>query len=180
MDGSYATRFTIHNMQVIKRRNKIREPCNTDWDQDDKIVRDDMLKKVKCTPPYWKTKDVSQRPDCNKMQEFKELFGMTLEKYNPPCRQITKLSYDYVDYPSTYYDARFNASIWGKYYYVTFRFPRREFMETELVRAHDAESLIGNIGGYTGLCLGYSFLHLPYLMYALYAKYCRIFSREGV
>ena len=37
-------------------------------------------------------------------------------------------------------------------------------------RAIDTQALIGNIGGYIGLCLGYSLLQVPQLLSALFGK----------
>ena len=40
LNESYGTVFDVHGLEVVKRRNKRSEPCNTDWKQDDMIIRD--------------------------------------------------------------------------------------------------------------------------------------------
>ena len=39
-----------------------------------------------------------------------------------------------------------------------------------IFRAIDVHALIGNVGGYIGLCLGYSLLHVPKLIEENYMK----------
>lgn len=42
-------------------------------------------------------------------------------------------------------------------------------------RAIDTHALIGNIGGYVGLCLGYSFLQIPELLTVLFCKIKKLY-----
>ncbi len=42
----------------------------------------------------------------------------------------------------------------------------------ELVfRAIDVQALVGNVGGYIGLCLGYNFLQIPGLVLVMFRKW---------
>ena len=43
-------------------------------------------------------------------------------------------------------------------------YPSQEYKEIEQVRAYDVQSLVGNVGGYMGLFLGYAILHFPKLL----------------
>ena len=46
-------------------------------------------------------------------------------------------------------------------------------------RAIDTQELIGNIGGYIGLCLGYSLLQIPELLLALFRKTNKFYLAMG-
>ena len=50
-----------------------------------------------------------------------------------------------------------NESIFG----IDVAHAQSTYHETQQIRAYDIESLIGDIGGYMGLFLGYTILHLP-------------------
>ena len=45
-----------------------------------------------------------------------------------------------------------------------------------IYRAIDAQALVGNIGGYIGLCLGYSFLQIPALILFIMRKLKKYYS----
>ena len=120
----------------------------------------------------------SQAPVCSKVHELRQFYQMTWGKYIVPCRQFSKVSYIDIDYPTTYYNNRLNSNISKNYFYVALEFPRRMFKEIELFRSFDIEQLLGNAGGYIGVCLGYSFLQLPCFMRALYTKCRQYFSHN--
>ena len=42
------------------------------------------------------------------------------------------------------------------------------FREIKQVQAYDFDSLVGNVGGYMGLFLGYAILNLPHLLLVLF------------
>ena len=51
---------------------------------------------------------------------------------------------------------------------VLVHFPNRKFRQITHVQEYDIESMVGNIGGYIGLFLGYSFLHFPKFLMGLW------------
>lgn len=53
---------------------------------------------------------------------------------------------------------------------MTARFPEVEFTETRQVKAFDFNDLLGNIGGYIGMFLGYALLNLAYYIADLFDK----------
>lgn len=173
---SYGTAINVHGMEVMKRRNKIKEPCNKNWIQDDDIIKDKMTQKLNCTPPYWTTQDATQPPTCTRAQELKEFYHMEWGTQSVPCRRISKLSYNIVDYATRYYDDELGGNFSKNYFYVALHFSNSMFKQIELVRAFDVESLIGNAGGYIGLCVGYSLLQFPVLIRELYKKYRQLIN----
>ena len=78
-----------------------------------------------------------------------------------PCRFISKISFDRSEFVTKAYDKRFDRMYKDKYFTLLLNFPHGMFKEIVLVRSFDAQTLIGNAGGYIGLCLGYTFLQLP-------------------
>ena len=46
----------------------------------------------------------------------------------------------------------------------------------KIYRAIDGQALLGNIGGYIGLCLGYSILHIPDLILLIMRKLKKYYS----
>ena len=57
------------------------------------------------------------------------------------------------------------------YFGVTVRFPELDFKETRQVKAFDFNDLLGNIGGYIGMFLGYALLNLAYYLVDLFGKF---------
>ena len=49
------------------------------------------------------------------------------------------------------------------YFIVDYKFDHSTFREIHLLKAYDLKNLVGNVGGYIGMFLGYAFLHLPSL-----------------
>ena len=50
-------------------------------------------------------------------------------------------------------------------------FPELSYKEIDQVKNYDMESLIGNIGGYIGLFLGYSITAIPFMVQKGYRKF---------
>ena len=86
------------------------------------------------------------------------------EKYPSPCQNIENLSYDYSEKSGM--DSRRDARLM-----VLVHFPNRKFRQITHVQEYDIESMVGNIGGYIGLFLGYSFLHFPQFLMSLWKKH---------
>ena len=82
-------------------------------------------------------------------------------KYPSPCQNIENLSYDYSEKSGM--DSRRDARLM-----VLVHFPNRKFRQITHVQEYDIESMVGNIGGYIGLFLGYSFLHFPQFLMGLW------------
>ena len=50
--GVYSMRFKINSVEVIKRRNKKRKPCNEDWEHDDDGILVKHTNSIGCRAPY--------------------------------------------------------------------------------------------------------------------------------
>ena len=82
--------------------------------------------------------------------------------YPIPCQIIENLTYGYSEKSGL--DSRFISR-----FAVVVRFPNLKYREITHVQEYDVESMVGNIGGYIGLFLGYSLLHFPTFMLSVFA-----------
>ena len=75
-------------------------------------------------------------------------------EYPLPCQTIENLSYEYTEKSGE--DARNQSR-----FMVLVHFPSLKYRQIVHVQEYDIESLVGNIGGYIGLFLGYSLINFP-------------------
>ena len=47
------------------------------------------------------------------------------------------------------------------YFVIDYKLDQPTFREIHLLKAYTLSNLVGNVGGYIGMFLGYAFLHLP-------------------
>ena len=138
--------FQITSLEALKRRNKRKEPCTTAWKNFDQLVLKRHLEKVGCRPPY-----ISQYPDfpmCNTEADNKKAYfnGWGLQKVyaDDPCQEMPTIDFNSEDTPAAPNITTYE--IWVSY-------PFKGKIITQL-REVDAQTLVGNIGGYIGLFLG--------------------------
>ena len=81
--------------------------------------------------------------------------------YPLPCQAIENLTYDYSERIGI--DPRNESR-----FMVLVHFPNLKYRQITHVQEYDIESLVGNIGGYIGLFLGYSLLHFPRFVMSLF------------
>ena len=58
--------------------------------------------------------------------------------------------------------------------FVSLMFPDSRYKEIELIREFNMISLLGNSGGYIGICVGYSILQFPNLVATIYSNFKRL------
>ena len=126
---------------------------------------------MKCVPTYWQTQYPISYPRCSSSDEMKSSYiDISWNNHIHPCRILSKTSWHEAHFPDNRYDEKVDDKYLNKYFTAKFYFPRKIFKEIELVRAFDIETMIGNGGGYIGLCLGYSFLQFPAFLYKMIRK----------
>ena len=81
--------------------------------------------------------------------------------YLPPCQNIENLSYDYSE------KRGIDSEIESRFM-VLVHFPNQKYRQITHVQEYDIENMLGNIGGYIGLFLGYSLLHLPHFLLSMW------------
>ena len=81
--------------------------------------------------------------------------------YPFPCHSIESLTYDYSETKGMGNDK-------PSKFMVLVHFPNVKYRQIAHVQEYDIESLVGNIGGYIGLFLGYSLINFPRFVIAMF------------
>ena len=137
--------LVIKKVEVLKRRNKPKEPCLEQYGNWDETAILGHMKHIGCSAPYHKVQP--NIPICNTKREMKQWVNMVANikhKYpNQPCQQMPRIDFEI--------ETRFivNEGILG----IFVEYPEHAKVITQS-RAVDINTLIGNIGGYIGLFLG--------------------------
>ena len=147
--SNYRMAFTIKLMEVLRRRNKPKEPCMSDWKQFDEKVMAHNHEQIGCRAPY-QTQHHTDLPICTGKQQMKQAIfdvrGNIMTNFTPPCIAMTNVedSFNEVDF-----------SFGGKddWFWTVIVFPDqvRHIKQSKEITFH---TLVGNCGGYIGLFLG--------------------------
>ena len=132
-----------------------------------------MIQKISCTAPYWINHESNSTSYCTNTRQLKQFHEMEIEEYMIPCRRLTQIAYSYSESQSNWYDTLFQNAF-EDYFYVSIMFQEPTYKQILLLRSFDIQSLIGNAGGYIGICVGYSFYQLPILLDIIYRKIQRL------
>ena len=158
----FTMRINIEDMMVLKRRNKINSACNEQWKLDDNIIYDRILNRVHCVPPYWKMMDnVTQSTKCTSENELAMIYEEALriktsKVHLPPCTEIEKLIYNYDEFNWLVDDWAVNdTNKEQRAFEILIEFNDGTYTEISQVKAYNAQKLVGNIGGFLGLFMGY-------------------------
>jgi hypothetical protein len=166
---SFAMKFYVFSLEVVQKRNTNKNPCNDRSSIDDENLKSSMIKSITCTAPYLTDPQNRTKSDCSTQQQLKEFYKMEIRKHIVPCRRMTQITYLYSEYVSDYYHQKlYNLSHDQDIWYVTLKFPDSRYKEINMLREFNLISLIGNAGGYVGICVGYSLLQFPVLAKRLF------------
>ena len=157
---TYSMNFLIRGVEKIRRRNKKIHPCNENWMNHDFDILKDHAKFAGCTPPYHRS--IDSIPSCSTQDQIqRSLFTLRLDNYGkyPPCQGIERVDYHYQE-PSM------KNTVWSGFgkFWIGLYLNNQKFKEVEQTQKIDLNGLIGYIGGYIGLILGYSILQIPDLI----------------
>ena len=81
--------------------------------------------------------------------------------YPLPCNSIESLTYDYTEKKGISHHNQSRLMI-------LVHFPNLKYRQITHVQEYDVESLVGNVGGYIGLFLGYTLLHFPKFVISMF------------
>ena len=149
-------------MEVLHGRNKHKANCEEDWKNHDQHVMEEIMSKTGCRPPHWKSE---KYPLCRSQADMKKVLPPLTKhgylNFTPPCRSITNFPYSFqeIDEDENRVPEHFGISITSA---------DTTFKNVEQIREYSFQSLVGNVGGYLGLILGYSAIHLPFAVFKLY------------
>ena len=175
---SYGMKFYISSVEIMKKRNKYRKPCHNDENlKDDEIIKENMINNFACNPPYWTNQESRIPSNCSTQKQIKDFQELSIKDFVTPCRRMSQLTYLYSEYPSEYYYNKLqNLPSKDQFFYITLFYPfSLDYKEITMLRELNVQSLIGNAGGYVGICVGYSILHIPNLITAIHRKIMNIF-----
>ena len=141
----YLMVFKLQQIEILKRRDKGRDPCVPDDVNFDQMLIDYHLKRVGCKAPYHKTNEDMEICD-RKEKILLANFDLTgRERPMKPCTSASTIIFSYDEY-----EYNFKGSDW---FHVVLQYPN-QYRETKSVQAIDLQTVIGNAGGYIGLFLG--------------------------
>lgn len=151
----------VNKVEILRRRNKPKEPCLTDvthWDLME-VLR--YTKEVGCSAPY--QKPLENFETCSTEKKMKEWNNFSPvqrnNKGNQPCQVMPRADFEF----TTEVGIR-----WPNHFILGVSYPEQVKIITQS-RAVDVNALIGNIGGYIGLFLGtFYYPNALYIILMLY------------
>ena len=166
--------FTIKSLTIFRRRDKMNNHC-IQYDDFDDNYKEAIIAKVGCKPPFWNSNHSYEK--CRLAKEHQNISSYAFQGYSgnyatnklitKQCTELKKLSYKYED-------TLLDISKLDEYHKYEWRFNMTEnitqfaivfedsgIKEIKQVRSFGIESLVGNVGGYIGLFLGFSIIQLP-------------------
>ena len=162
----YRTRFYLKEMEVLKRRHKSYDECQDNMNYDDWLVKH-IVDEIKCRPPYWNVaQDEEEAPICQTKEELAKATKMFwdvfygIKEVNIPCTEITNLDLEFEETED--YNSSENETKIAWYY------RSNSYKEIRQMRAYTGMQLVGNVGGFFGLLLGYAIVQIPGLLLTIY------------
>ena len=95
--STYTMTFDIHNVAVLKRRNKKHSPCIENWRNDDNVRKSQISKIVGCKPNHWNLS--FSFPHCRTKQQTKKALLKEENPTIPSCYNIERYSFQYNEAP---------------------------------------------------------------------------------
>ena len=159
----YKIQYKIKSMEILRRRHKIGQDCLDLVDYDGQ-KREELYIEQRCRPFYLKSIKVDKV--CTKKEEIKNLMWKQRQLFYrlkppkndiPPCREITKLQIDKsVGYISAKEVEMNNMSQPLSWFEIDVDILTDTFKVIRQKRVYSQQSLIGNVGGYVGILIGFS------------------------
>ena len=160
--------IVIDMVDVIRRRNTHRTPCGGNSVRDDDSILTSIVETADCKPPHWK--NIDGYPICNDTRKMREVYvdsnfptqstATFLQRFVKPCNQVKTVTSAIREgtrgpFSHLLKDTR------DKSVKLSIVFRNQDYKEIRHQRDFDFESLVGNIGGYVGLLLGFALWQIP-------------------
>ena len=184
--------FALKNMEVVRNRDKANRRCD-DLENYDARLKESIYLEIGCRPHYVNSSKIKQI--CNSQNKTKDLARRngeafyrlpSAEKDVPPCTEIQKLQVELSMKTTnmTYSEENAYISIMKEFivekqlplksndswFEIVFAIQTDTFKEIKQKRAYSEISLIGNLGGYLGIFIGFSLLDLLTALLSLRIK----------
>ena len=150
----------------------MKQVSRTNFNHKGYILLESDRKRVGCTPPYHE--QIDDIPVCMTKEKIAaSRFSFRFDNYGvqPPCEGIEKIYY-------TVEEDEMEGTDWinpGNFWIGSFIHDPK-FKEIVQKRAIDIQGLIGYMGGYIGLFLGYSIIQIPDFFSPFMTKYRNYFT----
>ena len=97
-NNSYSMRFKIDKVEVIRRRNRLSQPCHDDWKHYDEVVLAEHTQKIGCRAPYQEIgKGVRLCSTKSEMKQSRFFLRSDLNGMLQPCKTLQKVIYEYTE-----------------------------------------------------------------------------------
>ena len=157
---NYIMSFNVRGLEVVRFRNKRSQVCEEGFpDYDDETMKD-IFKSVGCRPPFAKSMQNIAR--CKNSKQMKEISRRQIKLWEDdnllhlPCRGIERLNTDFTELDEEETN--------DPYFTISLNAKDNTYKEIRMKRAYDIWILVGNVGGFIGLFLGYSLMMFPELL----------------
>ena len=155
--------FWISQVNVIRWRVDGNIPCVPGLNDDQTLI-ETIMKKVNCTPPYWKTMIPKERilPSCGSSTQLKAINDVfktpdklmsIFTQYTPPCDRVSSIV--------TFHEKPRNPDNDDNILLLVFNHQEEMYQEVTNKRDFDMEMMWSCVGGFIGMFLGYSLWQCP-------------------
>ena len=159
---NYIISYDVGGMEVIRYRNKRAQRCKEGYpDYDDDTFRE-ILTTVGCRPPY--TKSQPNLTMCTNAEQLKKIVSLQIQLWEGddlrhlPCSGVEKLITGITESDE--------EETKDPYFTIALSIKDLTYKEIRMKKAYTISALVGNIGGFIGLFLGYALMMLPGLVKA--------------
>ena len=165
---NFWTSLNVQDVYVKSNRFKRgRQNCIEDWKMYDKVIVEERVKEVGCKIPDQITRHYMDAQVCNDKESMKRARLHLKSNLIPPCREIESIYYRIEESDmgsNTFSDFGKDLNNWFALD-ITLLKPR--FQITIQKQDVDFQSLVGYIGGYFGLFMGFSLAYLPEIVHGI-------------
>ena len=173
-DINKTLRIKISGVNVIRKRIDANSPCDSSVDDQDSYFRSEVIQKLGCIPPYWKSLIDSNHSPLSlcvssiKLRDaYKYAQRMILRREiyskSEPCTEMSV---------SSSIEAKTNKSN----LILVFHYRAKNYMDTTNTRAYVVGDLVSSAGGFVGMFLGFGLFQLPEIFSSFsnsIKKFCR-------
>ena len=159
-------RFKIQKLEVMKHRKTKTSQCNTNLRGNDERKMLGKIKEVGCKPPWWK--EIDDFPVCKSKEKIKTFTKFNVSNYVPACQSVEKILYAYQEFDIVEDWTQEWLDEVHKAFEVMLEFQDATYMEIRQVRDYSIQDVVGDIGGYLGLFLGFAILQIPEFLFRIY------------
>ena len=172
---NYLISYDVRGMEVVRYRNKRAQKCNDGFPNYDESILKDIMDSVGCRPPY--ATSFNNLSLCTNQNQIKKIHYSLFEHWQGdnlnhlPCSGMEKLTYDVTESDE--------KETQPPYFTISFNLKDLTYKEIRMKRSYDFQVLIGNIGGFIGMFLGYALLMVPGMFKVLFNQLCFWFKKKA-